>query len=128
MATQSFAKGSRLLNPDDYKGVFDHTHFKVSCRYFLILARYSHQPKTRLGLIVAKKHIRSAVQRNRLKRLARNSFRTLDPLPHHLDLIVLVRRDAGKINNQQVFDSLTTLWSDVELQCRRKGNKSRPPD
>ena len=119
MASQSFPKASRLLNATDYSAVFDKTHFTVSCRYFLILARFSSNANTRLGLIVAKKHIQTAVQRNRMKRLIRTSFRSLDPLPRHLDLVVLVRKGADKIHNRRAFALLNTLWSDVALKCQR---------
>ena len=119
MATQSFPKASRLLNAADYSAVFDRTHFKVSCRYFLILARFGNNANTRLGLIVAKKHISTAVQRNRVKRLIRTSFRSLDPLPRHLDLVVLVKKGADKIHNRQAFALLNTLWSDVALKSQR---------
>ena len=124
MATQRFPKASRLLNAADYSAVFDKTHFKVSCRYFLILARFSSDANTRLGLIVAKKHIPTAVQRNRVKRLIRTSFRSLDPLPNHLDLVVLVRKGADKIHNRQVFALLNALWSDVAIKSQR--TKSLP--
>ena len=118
MATQSFPKASRLLDAAAYSAVFDQTHFKVSCRYFLILARFSRETNTKLGLIVAKKHIPSAVQRNRVKRLIRTSFRTLDPFPRHLDLIVLARKGADKIHNREAFYLLNILWSDVGLKCQ----------
>ena len=124
MATQSFPKTSRLLNATDYSAVFDKTQFKVSCRYFLILARFNSNENTRLGLVVAKKHIPTAVQRNRVKRLIRTSFRSLDPLPRHLDLVVLVKKGADKIQNRQAFALLSTLWSDVALKSQR--TKSRP--
>ena len=119
MASQSFPKASRLLNAADYSAVFDQTHFKVSCRYFLILARISHDANTRLGLIVAKKHITTAVQRNRLKRLIRTSFRSLETFPRYLDLVVLVRKGADKIHNRQAFAQLNTLWADVALKCQK---------
>ena len=118
MATQSFPKASRLLDAAAYSAVFDQTHFKVSCRYFLILARFSRETNTKLGLIVAKKHIPSAVQRNRVKRLIRTSFRTLDPFPRHLDLVVLARKGSDKIQNRQAFYLLNILWSDVALKCQ----------
>ena len=124
MATQCFPKASRLLNAADYSAVFDKTHFKISCRYFLILARFSSDANTRLGLIVAKKHIPTAVQRNRMKRLIRTSFRSLDPLPRHLDLVVLVRKGADKIHNRQLFALLNTLWSDVAIKSQRTKSRS----
>ena len=118
MATQSLPKASRLLDAAAYSAVFDQTHFKVSCRYFLILARLSRDTNTKLGLIVAKKHIPSAVNRNRVKRIIRTSFRTLDPFPHHLDLVVLARTGADEIHNRQAFCLLNTLWSDLALKCQ----------
>ena len=124
MATQSFPKASRLLNAADYSAVFDQTHFKVSCRYFLILARCSRTANTRLGLIVAKKHIPTAVQRNRVKRLIRTSFRSLGPFPRHLDLVVLVRQGADKIHNRQAMAQLNALWADVAIKCQ--SNNPRP--
>ena len=122
MAAQSLPKASRLLNAVAYGAVFEQTHFKVSCRYFLILARLSRDTNTRLGLIVAKKHIPAAIQRNRMKRLIRTSFRSLHPFPRHLDLVVLVRKGADEIHNRQAFALLNTLWSDLALKCQ--GTKS----
>ena len=120
MATQNFPKTSRLLNATDYSAVFDRTNIKVSSRYFLILAKFSIRHNTRLGLVVAKKHIPTSVERNRIKRLIRDSFRKMDPLPRHLDMVVLVRKRAGNIHNREAFQTLNTLWSDVALQCRRQ--------
>ncbi|HBW83206.1 MAG: ribonuclease P protein component [Gammaproteobacteria bacterium] len=122
MATQSYPKTSRLLNTSDYSAVFDQNTIKASSRYFLIIAKFGNNHSTRLGLIVAKKHIPTSVERNRLKRLIRDSFRTLTPLPRHLDMIVLVRKPAKNIQNRQAFQSLNTLWSDVALQCLRQNS------
>ncbi|HSC66824.1 MAG TPA: ribonuclease P protein component, partial [Cellvibrio sp.] len=56
-----FTKSLRLLCAADFKPVFDDAPFRASHQYFLILARLNQQTEPRLGLVMAKKHIRRAV-------------------------------------------------------------------
>ena len=74
MPTLKFKKTQRLLNASDYKQVFDYNRAKVANSSLLILAKPSVK-YLRLGLVVAKKNIPTAVQRNRIKRVARETFR-----------------------------------------------------
>ena len=113
MADHGFARASRLLNASDYSTVFNNTQFKVSCRYFLVLAKRNENPNSRLGLVVAKKNISTAVQRNRIKRLIRNSFRQQPISRAGLDLVVLVRKGADNLPNQKITSALTHLWQDA---------------
>ena len=117
MANSGFPKASRLLTADDYQAVFANNHYKVSCRHFLILALRNSEASSRLGLVVAKKNIASAAQRNRLKRLIRESFRHRKQETNNLDLIVLVRKDADKLDNHEVSDKLGMLWQDLNKKC-----------
>tara|TARA_B100001057_G_scaffold381659_1_gene387569 strand:- start:344 stop:550 length:207 start_codon:yes stop_codon:yes gene_type:complete len=60
--------------------------------------------------VVAKKNIRRAVRRNRIKRLVREQFR------HHrfdeaIDLVVLARSSADQMDNPSVLQELDRLWS-----------------
>ena len=70
MPTLKFKKTQRLLNASDYKQVFDYNGAKVANSSLLILAKPSVKYPSRLGLVVAKKNIPTAVQRNRIKRVA----------------------------------------------------------
>lgn len=116
MVECGFPKSSRLLNADDYQAVFNHSRFKVSCRHFLILAAPSKGPVSRLGLIVAKKNVSRAVQRNRIKRLIREWFRHVH-LPVAVDLVVLVRKDADTLVNTKLADKLHRLGTDLGQKC-----------
>lgn len=113
MADHGFAKASRLLNASDFSAVFNNTHFKVSCRYFLVLARRNESSNSRLGLVVAKKNIPTAVQRNRIKRLVRDTFRCQELFNVGLDLVVLVRKGADKLPNDTIASAITKLWQDA---------------
>jgi ribonuclease P protein component len=112
VVASGFPKSSRLLNAADYQAVFNHSRFKVSCRYILILAAPGKTTCSRLGIIVAKKHVSRAVQRNRIKRLVREWFRHLH-LPVPLDLVVLVRKDADTLVNSQLAHQLQRLGTDL---------------
>ena len=114
MAEFGFHKDSRLLNAADYKAVFDNAQYKVSCRHFLILAVSNEGGAKRLGMVIAKKNVAKAVQRNRIKRQIRESFRKARHRIEPLDVVVLARRDVDKLRNPQVVVSLNSLWCDLE--------------
>lgn len=114
MATAGFPKASRLLNASDYDTVFANNQYKVANRHFLILASSHNKTGSRLGIVVAKKNIPLAVQRNRIKRLLRESFRLRSESCGQLDIVVLVRKGADKLRNPEIFQSLQKLWRDLE--------------
>lgn len=119
MVGQAFDKSRRLLTPRDFKAVFDDATYKVSSRELLILARRSQFDHARLGLVVAKRHLRLASQRNRVKRLARETFRLYQRELAGLDGIVLARPGLDRLDNRALQDQLNHLWR----QLRRKANK-----
>jgi len=67
-----------------------------------------NQP-ARLGLIVSKKVAMKAVERNRLKRLIRESFRC-QPNLKPADYVVMAKPSAKDIKNQQIMADLKNLW------------------
>ncbi|MEQ8954215.1 MAG: ribonuclease P protein component [Gammaproteobacteria bacterium] len=117
MAANSFPKSSRLLESADFKAVFDGASFKVSSRHLLILGRLNEKGKARLGMVIAKKNIATAVNRNRIKRQLRDFFRRLpDDIPP-LDLVVLARKDAATLSNPEIREALQNLWQDLLRKC-----------
>jgi len=64
---------------------------------------------SRVGIIVAKKNIRRAVRRNRIKRLVREQFR-LNRFDPPVDLVVLVRSAADQLDNPGVWRELDKMW------------------
>ena len=116
MPASGFSKNSRLLKAADYKAVFDGTQFNVSCRHFLVLAVSNELSRSRLGLVVAKKNIPGAVQRNRIKRHVRESFRRGPVLARPLDLVVLVRKDADKLSDSQLSQQISALFQDLNIK------------
>ncbi len=106
----AFPKSARLLTPADYQQVFQRAQFKVSSKTVLLLAINNEQSRPRLGLVIGKKNIRLAVQRNRIKRLIRESFRLRQQTLPALDVIVLARRGLDEQDNSLLHAELNTLW------------------
>ncbi|KAA1174149.1 ribonuclease P protein component [Marinobacter salinexigens] len=118
MKALSFPKSHRLLRPADYGKVFDDVQLKVPHRNFLILATPNSLGHARVGLIFSKKNLRLAVQRNRIKRQVRESFRQQTDLPN-LDVVVLGRQGLTHLDNTAVQASLNDLWHRLKKKHRQ---------
>jgi len=107
----AFSKSSRLLNAADFKAVFDDVKFKVSIKEILCLSRQNSLNHPRLGLVMAKKNIRQSVQRNRVKRIMRDSFRLHQHKLPSVDIIILARAGLGELSNEQIHHEMNKMWS-----------------
>ena len=69
---------------------------------------------SRIGIAIGKKHARRAVDRNRVKRLVRESFREVcvDLAPG--DYVVLPMRGVADQSNERLFHSLRSAWDKVK--------------
>lgn len=108
-----FARRQRLLTASDFQGVFRQARYKVSSRTLLVLAIENGTARARLGLVVGKKHLKQAVQRNRVKRLIRESFRHHQQSLSGLDIVVLVRGNLSSEDSARIRQSIDTLWHDL---------------
>lgn len=102
--TAGFSPERRLHAPAEFGRVFAEP-VRSSDRYFTVLARSSGRNLARLGLTVARRSAKRAVDRNRLKRLARESFRQQRALPPW-DFVVLARAGADRAERRALRASL----------------------
>lgn len=110
MSSRSFGKTHRLLNAADYKAVFDDAPWRANHPQLLVLSRPNTLSHPRLGLIAAKKHLKLACQRNRLKRLIRESFRHSQHQLPAADIIVLSRPGISDLKNTEIVHLLEKSW------------------
>jgi ribonuclease P protein component len=110
-------KTKKLLNKKEFSWVFDKATYKVSNRYCLILGRESQVDQSRVGLVIAKKHIKLAVQRNRIKRLIRESFRHNQHQLFKIDAIVLSRNGLADLDNPAIYKMLDQLWQKIQTKA-----------
>ncbi len=121
MPSWAFSKTHRLLNASDYQSVFDDAPFRASHKHLLILARPGTSESPRLGLVIAKKNIRLAVQRNHIKRIARETFRHQQGNLAGIDAIVLARRELDQLDNKALHKLFNQQWQRII----KKANKSQ---
>lgn len=120
-AASRFPRTSRLLQAKDYRAVFSNARHKVSCRLFLVLAIPDESGTAKLGLVVSRKNVPSAVQRNRLKRLIRENFRRHRMRLCGASLVVLARKDAHRQPNSALNRKLNKLLDDLLGKMRNAG-------
>lgn len=97
-----FQPSYRLLTKQDFSRVFDHCSLRVGRGPILLLALPNELPHSRLGLVVRKKFIASAVGRNQFKRIARERFRLAQHSLPALDVVVLNRSGSNSLDNDQL--------------------------
>ncbi len=74
--------------------------------------------RARLGLGIAKHQVPTAVARNRLKRLIRESFRAVAVTLEGYDVVVVARRPASTLTNSEVRAQLGRGWKKVSAFAR----------
>lgn len=122
---RSFGSDRRLRTKRDFQRVFEDP-VRSSDRYFSVLARARDQARARaqginparLGLAVAKKRIRRANRRNRLKRVVRESFRENQDRLAGLDLVVIPFATADREPGTVLRGSLGRHWTALSEECR----------
>ncbi|MDA8919613.1 ribonuclease P protein component [Porticoccaceae bacterium] len=123
MPSYSFSKNRRLLKASEYQEVFDRNKLKVAHPKLLLLAKQSDCDQSRLGLVVGKKNIPTAVGRNRVKRLVRETFRQAQ-FPTALDIIFLARKDADKLSKTELNLLLKQSWCRLRQRCEGLDNNN----
>jgi len=85
--------------------------------FFGLVVRQNRAEGPRLGLAIAAKVAGNAVERNRIRRVIRESFRLrqLDLPP--VDLIVSARARVRAARNDELRASLESLWDRVKELC-----------
>ncbi|UVE17819.1 ribonuclease P protein component [Pseudomonas sp. LS44] len=108
--SQDFGREKRLLTPRQFKAVFDSPSGKVPGRNVLLLARNNDLAHPRLGLVIGKKSVKLSVERNRLKRVIRNSFRINQDSLVGWDIVIVARKGLGDLDNSELSQQFGKLW------------------
>ena len=116
MVSRDFSREKRLLVPKQFKAVFDSPTCKAPGKSVLLLARENALQHPRLGLVIGKKSVKLAVERNRLKRLIRDSFRHHQELLAGLDIVVVARKGLGDLDNPELHQQFGKLWKRLAKQ------------
>ncbi len=123
-----FPPTHRLLRPAEFQAVFDSAAFKVGEAQFLLLVRHNGLDHPRLGLVIAKKKVRRSVDRNRLKRTVRESFRLHQASLPAADLIFMARNDLATIPSETLRQALVQGWKRVQRKAAKSAAEKTVPE
>lgn len=110
----------RLLNAGGFRRVFDGAVHKVHGKGLMALATPNDLGHPRLGLVFSKKNVRLAVERNRIKRLVRESVRLQQETLPGVDIVVLARRGAHELDNDTLHRQLYGMWRRLARDVQKK--------
>lgn len=122
MLSFGFSAELRLLQASDFKSVFDGALYKVHQSGFMLLAVPCTNPNSdhaRIGLVIAKRKIRRAHERNRVKRLARESFRLHQSELPALDIVLMAKADAQTLSNEVLHQELDLAWRQLTKRFQK---------
>jgi ribonuclease P protein component len=103
-------RGARLTGKAQFDRVFAARTARNS-RYFRLNLADNGLEHARLGMAVSRRVDKRAVQRNRLRRQIRESFRLAWPGLPALDIVVTARPDAAQAARALVWADLLALWA-----------------
>jgi ribonuclease P protein component len=109
MAGARFPRAARILKPQDFTRL-RRTARRVGCRHFNAEAAPGTGECARLGLAVSRRVSTSAVRRNRIKRIARDSFRKIRATLPLVDVLLIARESADAQSNEILRADLDALW------------------
>jgi ribonuclease P protein component len=111
-----FPAQRRLRRKSQFESVYARGR-RLGDGFFTVAASPNVTGGARLGLAVATKAAGNSVQRNRLRRLIRESFRLRQHELPAVDLVVSARASARAARNVELRASLDGLWDTVKQQC-----------
>ena len=119
---RSLPRQQRLLKSREFQHVFRRSR-RVSDALFLVCAHYVEQPAPRLGLAISRRHARRAVDRNRIKRHAREVFRQLAPELALADFVVVNHAGATTASAEALRESLQRHFRALSDKSRRRRDR-----
>lgn len=114
----SFSRAMKMNHPRDFDRVFRQAK-RSGGNGLTILSAENEMGHPRLGLAIAKKHLKLANHRNRLKRIIRESFRQNQSKFAAVDIVVLSRADIGQRDSIQIWAALEQHWLTVVAQWQK---------
>jgi ribonuclease P protein component len=102
-SSTAFTRAKRLTQARDFSRVFGGAE-RSADRFFTVLAKLNDQSTARLGLAISRRAAPRAVDRSRLRRQARETFRQLELAS--LDFVVMARSDATRAPKDALRASL----------------------
>ncbi|MFT7688380.1 MAG: ribonuclease P protein component [Candidatus Azotimanducaceae bacterium] len=124
MGEQEFTKKHRLLNSFEFDAVFKGKDYRIGTPEFLILAKHNNEANSRIGMVIGKKTTKLAVNRSKVKRAIRESFRKNFPKNIGLDIVIVSRPAINQFLDSGLVKKLTHSWVELnqKVLCRAESD------
>jgi len=109
MSRAGLPREARLRRPGDFAALRTSSG-RAGGRCFHMRYRGNDLGHARLGLAISKRVSKRAVERNRIKRLLRESFRRIRHRLPAVDMMVMAREQAAGVPGSQLLAELDHLW------------------
>lgn len=119
MTRYEYPRELRLLTPADFQYVFNNPPVKAVTNQVTVLAKPNSLHHPRLGVTVSKKRARLAVQRNRIKRIMRETYRLQQHKLPGFDIIVIAKPGITQLDNPALHDLMNYLWQKLSKRCKQ---------
>jgi len=116
--SESFPRQLRLTRATDFQQVFKN-NIRISDASVTLLIGKNTGVCPRIGFAIARKQVPSAVKRNTLKRLFRESFRKNRHRLPARDIVVMVKREILLTRPADLRATLDQHWNSIIKQCAR---------
>lgn len=112
MRAAGLPRESRIRRASDFAAMRDASG-RLGGRCFSVRYRANELGHARLGLAISKRVSKRAVDRNRIKRLVRESFRRVRHDLPPVDLLLMAREQAVDLPGHALLAELDTLWKRI---------------
>ncbi|MCC5856118.1 MAG: ribonuclease P protein component [Idiomarina sp.] len=119
MKHYAYPRELRLLTPAHFQNVFDHPPVKAVSQHLTVLAKPNAFDHPRLGVTVSKKNAKLAVERNRIKRIIRETYRLQQHKLVGFDIIIIAKPGVTQLDNAALQNLCDYLWRKLNKRCKQ---------
>ena len=109
MSNAGLPRQARLRRPGDFAALRTSSG-RAGGRCFHLRYRENELGHARLGLAISKRVSKRAVERNRIKRLLRESFRRVRHQLPAVDMMVMAREQAAGVCGTELLRDIDGMW------------------
>lgn len=113
LVSKKFPKTLRLRANTEFQLHFKTATKKIVNSHFIALIKSNNLGRPRIGISLTKKKIASAAERNRIKRIVRESFRhKQDQLPP-VDIVIVAKHKIQDTPSELLRTKLEQQWQEI---------------
>jgi ribonuclease P protein component len=118
-------RSARLLRPGDFTAL-RHSGKRLATKHFQCEFRPNETRSARLGMAVSRRVSKRAVERNRIRRQIRETFRLQRPNLPPCDILIIARTAAATADSRTLRLELVELWRKFAAQAAAGSSAATP--